>query len=184
MLKNLGSSYELYLLSGDHDGDRAMMSQWFKEENMHFNCSPADKLEFIQELKKMGKKVMMVGDGLNDAGALQESDAGIAVSDSLNNFSPASDAIIDGALMPGLDKLLEYAADSGRVIRISFAVSLIYNVVGLYFAVQGALQPVIAAILMPTASITIVSLATALSSTLARVRKLHSIKHDENHISV
>lgn len=184
MLDKLASKHELYLLSGDHDGDRERMSRWFKSENMHFKCSPADKLDFVSKLKAEGKKVMMIGDGLNDAGALQESDAGIAVSDNLNNFSPASDAIIDGKLMPGLDKLIEYATDSDRVIRFSFAFSLIYNAVGLYFAVRGELQPVIAAILMPVASITIVSFATVLSSFMASVRKLKSIKHDENHISV
>ncbi len=184
MLEVLSKKYELYLLSGDNNGDEETMSQWFKKDHMHFECSPADKLEFIQSLKRSGKKVMMIGDGLNDAGALKESDAGVAVSDNLNNFSPASDAILDGALMQGLNKLLEYAKDSGRVIRISFAFSLIYNVVGLYFAVQGELQPVIAAILMPSASITIVSIATALSTLYSRVRGLGSIKHDENHISV
>jgi Cu+-exporting ATPase len=183
MLSALSKKYELYLLSGDHDGDREIMSKWFKSDHMHFQCSPGDKLEFVHKLKQSGKKVMMVGDGLNDAGALRESDAGVAVSDNLNNFSPASDAILNGSLMKGLHKLMRYSKDSGRVIRISFAFSLVYNVAGLYFAVRGELQPVIAAILMPAASISIVSIATTLSTLYSRYRGLKHIKHDENHIS-
>jgi len=148
------------------------MSRWFDGDKMHFNQKPEDKLNFIQELQKSGNRVIMVGDGLNDAGALQQSDVGIAVSDNLNNFSPACDAIIDGKVLGRLNTLLNYCLDGKRVIAMSFLLSLIYNVVGLYFAVRGELSPVIAAILMPTASITIVSFATASSSLIARFKRL------------
>jgi Cu+-exporting ATPase len=137
---------------------------------MLFNQKPEDKLNFIRQLQDQGKNVTMIGDGLNDAGALQQSNTGIAVSDDLNNFSPACDAILDGKLLPRLSTLISFCRDSKRVIAWSFALSLIYNAVGLYFAVMGELQPVIAAILMPTASISIVSFAT-LTSSLAAWKK-------------
>ncbi|MEX1190156.1 MAG: heavy metal translocating P-type ATPase metal-binding domain-containing protein [Bacteroidia bacterium] len=172
LLKNLKKKNEIYLLSGDNDSDRLFMSEWFSDDHMLFNQKPEQKLEFIQTLKTSGKNVIMIGDGLNDAGALQQSDAGIAVSDDLNNFSPACDAIIDGKLLPSLDILLDYSRDSKKVILVSFALSTIYNVIGLYFAIQGELQPVIAAILMPTASISIVSFATLSSSFLAKLKRL------------
>lgn len=171
-LPSLSKKYDLYLLSGDLDSDRNRMSRWFDGDKMHFNQKPEDKLNFIQELQKSGKRVIMVGDGLNDAGALQQSNVGIAVSDNLNNFSPACDAIIDGKVLGRLNTLLSYCLDGKRVIAMSFLLSLIYNVVGLYFAVRGELSPVIAAILMPTASITIVSFATASSSLIARFKRL------------
>lgn len=170
VLQKLSKDKEIYILSGDNESDKSYFSRWFDESNMHFNQKPEQKLEFIKRLKSQGKTVMMVGDGLNDAGALQESDSGIAVSDNLNNFSPSCDAILDGKQMTILHTFLEYCKDSNRVIAISFALSTLYNIIGLYFAVQGELQPVIAAILMPTASITIVSFATLLSSLLAKTK--------------
>lgn len=171
-LPSLNKKYDLYLLSGDLDSDRKRMSTWFDEDKIHFNQKPEDKLNFIQNLQKSGKRVMMVGDGLNDAGALQQSDVGIAVSDNLNNFSPACDAIIDGKVLQRLTTLLNYCRNGKQVIALSFVLSLIYNIVGLYFAVRGELSPVIAAILMPMASITIVSFATISSSLIARFKRL------------
>jgi P-type Cu+ transporter len=171
-LGSLKNKYDLYLLSGDLDTDKNRISTWFKDENMRFNQKPEDKLNFIQELQNSGRRVMMIGDGLNDAGALQQSNVGIAVSDDLNNFSPACDAIIDGKILSRLSTLLSYCLDGKRVIAISFAFSLIYNFVGLYFAVRGELSPVIAAILMPIASISIVSFATLTSSLIARGKSL------------
>lgn len=172
VLGSISSNYELYILSGDLDTDKQRLSAWFKDEHMRFNQKPEDKLNFIQELQQSGRRVMMIGDGLNDAGALQQSNVGIAVSDDLNNFSPACDAIIDGKILSRLSTLLSYCSDAKRVIAISFALSLIYNVVGLYFSVRGELSPVIAAILMPIASISIVSFATLTSSLIARGKSL------------
>lgn len=167
LLAGYGANKEVYLLSGDSEADRGRMRQWFADDHMLFNQKPEDKLNFIRQLQDQGKNVTMIGDGLNDAGALQQSNTGIAVSDDLNNFSPACDAILDGKLLPRLSTLISYCKDSKRVIAWSFALSLIYNAVGLYFAVMGELQPVIAAILMPTASISIVSFATLTSSLAA-----------------
>jgi len=102
----------------------------------------------------------MVGDGLNDAGALAQSDVGIAVSENINVFSPACDGILDAAKLPLLPKFVHLSRKSIRLIKISFVLSLCYNVIGLSFAVTGRLEPVIAAILMPLSSISIVVFAT------------------------
>jgi Cu+-exporting ATPase len=139
---------------------------------MYFKQSPSDKLKFIQHLQSQGLNVLMIGDGLNDAGALQQSNAGIAVSDDLNNFSPACDAILDGTIFPRLNVLLDYCRSSKHVIAFSFGISILYNIIGLWFAVRGELEPIIAAVLMPITSISIVSLAIVSSTFLARKRKL------------
>jgi len=114
----------------------------------------------------------MLGDGLNDAGALMQSNVGIAVSDNTTQFSPACDAILDGDKVKLLDKFLAFARSGKNIVTASFIVSIIYNIAGLSFAVQGTLSPMIAAILMPASSISIVLLVTALSSASARLKGL------------
>jgi Cu+-exporting ATPase len=99
---------------------------------------------------------MMVGDGLNDAGALMEADFGIAVSEDMGYFSPGCDAILMGDSLPKLHALWRLVQRGKRVIWWSFFVSILYNLVGLSFAVRGDLNPMIAAILMPASSISIV----------------------------
>lgn len=166
ILRGLASRYQLILLSGDDAKDAAVMSSFFKEEDMHFQQRPADKLRFIERLQSEGHRVMMIGDGLNDAGALKQSDVGLAVSDDADLFTPACDGILEGRSAPLIADILNYVGRAHRVVRWSILFSILYNVVGLSFAVQGLLTPLIAAILMPLSSVTIVVLAT-LGSTWA-----------------
>ena len=100
LLRRLGGRYELALLSGDNERERERFRGLFGERAaLHFNQSPLDKLGFISRLQDSGKTVMMVGDGLNDAGALKQSDVGVAVVEKAGAFSPASDVIM--AASPG-----------------------------------------------------------------------------------
>jgi Cu+-exporting ATPase len=115
---------------------------------------------------------MMLGDGLNDAGALMQSNVGIAVSENAAQFSPASDAILDGEKIYLLDRFLSFAKSGKNIVAISFILSILYNIIGLTFAVQASLSPMIAAILMPVSSISIVLLVTFLSTLSARLKGL------------
>ena len=108
----------------------------------------------------------MIGDGLNDAGALAQSDVGIALSENVNVFSPACDAILDASKFNQLDHYITIAKTSIKIIKWSFALSFIYNIIGLYFAITGQLSPVFAAILMPLSSISVV-IFTTLSTNIA-----------------
>jgi len=162
--------YETYLLSGDRDTEYLSLQQLLGEEiPMYFEQSPEDKLHFIQQLQLQGKKVMMIGDGLNDAGALKKANVGIAVTDHSHLFTPASDAIIEGAMVPRLAQLIQYVKKGKLIIILLFILSIIYNLVGMYFATRAALSPMIAAILMPISSISIVSLSALLTFSFARV---------------
>jgi Cu+-exporting ATPase len=114
----------------------------------------------------------MIGDGLNDAGALRRSNVGIAVSDDTNTFSPACDVILDGSALTRLPQFIRLAKAGKRVIAATFALSLVYNLIGVSFAVQGLLSPVIAAILMPASSISIVVLTTLSTRIIARRHRL------------
>lgn len=156
--------YQIHLLSGDHSTEKENLIPILgKDTPMLFEQNPSDKLHYIQTLQSKGHKVMMVGDGLNDAGALKKCDVGIAVTDQTHLFTPASDAILEGGSINKLDKLLRYAQKGKTIIIIIFILSIIYNLVGMYFATRAQLSPMVAAILMPISSISIVSLAALFS---------------------
>lgn len=166
-------SYELSVLSGDNEGERKKLDALFKgRSRMYFGQSPEDKMNYIKSLQAENKKVLMIGDGLNDAGALKKSDVGISISEDVGSFTPASDAILDAAQFARIGDFLSFSRLSIKIIYINLVVSLLYNVAGLTFAVAGKLTPVIAAILMPLSSITVVMLATLATKYMAKVRGL------------
>jgi Cu+-exporting ATPase len=155
--------YNLHVLSGDKDSDKELLEEFFpKEATILFEQSPKDKLEYIKQLKEKENHVMMIGDGLNDAGALGSANVGIAVSEDVFRFTPSSDAIIEASKLSSLDELIKISKFSKTVLRACLIFSLSYNVVGLSFAISGNLSPLIAAILMPISSITVVLLSTFL----------------------
>jgi Cu+-exporting ATPase len=162
--------FETYLLSGDKPTDRSFLLPVFGDEtHLMFDQKPDDKLKFIAGLQKnQMRNVLMVGDGLNDSGALQQSNVGVVVSDDINNFSPACDAIIEGNQLSRLPAYIKLAKAGQTIIKASFTVSLLYNLLGLSYAMAGNLSPVIAAILMPVSSITIVLFTTAATNWGAR----------------
>ncbi len=114
----------------------------------------------------------MVGDGLNDSGALKQSDVGVSVSDKITNFFPACDALLDSNVLCRLTKFIKFSNSSYKIIIISFIISFLYNIIGLWFAVQGLLSPIVAAILMPISSISVVLFATVTTNLLAKKRGL------------
>jgi Cu+-exporting ATPase len=163
------STVNTWLLTGDQSRDVQSLSPFFPEaDTMLFSRSPQQKLDFIKKLQNMGQKVMMIGDGLNDSGALRQSDLGIVVAENTNNFTPACDAIIHADAFINLPKFVALARSGVKIVRWSYAVALTYNVIGLSFAVSGQLSPLIAAILMPVSSISIVLFGVGLGNLQAR----------------
>lgn len=160
------NKYALAVLTGDNDSEKNNLNQLFNNEaELRFNQSPEEKLSFIKCLHDKKLKVLMIGDGLNDAGALLHSDVGISITDNTNSFTPASDGIVDATQLPKLSNLVSYSKSATRIIVISFIISLLYNFLGLSFAVTGNLSPMIAAILMPISTISLV-LFTVISSSI------------------
>ncbi len=158
------NKYQTIVLSGDNDGEKSYLETVLpKATILVFNQKPEQKLQYIEALQKEGKNVMMVGDGLNDAGALAQSNIGIALSENVNVFSPACDGIMDASQFQKLFHYIQYSKNAMTTIYMSFFLSLLYNAVGLTFALTGELSPLFAAIIMPMSAITIVSFVTILS---------------------
>jgi P-type Cu+ transporter len=163
-LHRLSAQYSLSVLSGDNDSERGALETIFpKNSDLVFFQQPEDKLNAVTNYQQSGLHLAMLGDGLNDAGALRKSDVGIALSENVNNFSPACDAILEGSSFEQLPLLLRFARATRYIILGSFGISLLYNIVGVGLAVQGELAPVWAAILMPLSSISIVLFTTGAS---------------------
>jgi Cu+-exporting ATPase len=161
LFNSLKKGYDLAIVSGDNDGEKNFLQDNLpKETRFLFNQKPEDKLEVVAEFQKKNKKIAMIGDGLNDAGALAKSDVGISLSEDINVFSPACDAILDASQFNKIEVFLNASKKGVKIIKYCFLLSLCYNAVGLYFAVTGQLMPVIAAILMPLSSISIVIFTT------------------------
>lgn len=173
-LLNIQNKENNYLLSGDNENEKSNLVQLgFDEAKMHFNCSPSDKLKFIEELQEKKAKVLMVGDGLNDAGALKQAEVGIVISEDITQFSPACDGILSAKSFNEFKQFVSFAKASLKTIHYSFIISLMYNIVGLSFAVSANLSPVIAAILMPLSSITVVLFTTSMTNYKAKKLKLN-----------
>lgn len=165
LFETLSKTYKLKILSGDNEGERDALTKLLPEgTELVFNQKPEDKLAFIENLQQQGCNVMMIGDGLNDAGALAQSNVGISISENVNVFSPACDGILDAGQFSQLSYFLNYSKKAVKTIKMSFALSLLYNAVGLSFAIAGKLSPLAAAILMPLSTITIVSFVTVTSN--------------------
>lgn len=171
IIRDFETGYELHLISGDNASEKENLIPLFKHENrLNFNQSPHEKLEYIKKLKAEGKHVLMIGDGLNDAGALGEAHAGISIADDIYHFSPACDAILEADKFSNLHKYIRFTRSAITIVRTSFLISTIYNVVGIYFAATGQLEPIIAAILMPASSVTVVGFVT-LATRLTAITK-------------
>lgn len=173
LISDLEKDYNISLLSGDNESEKENLKKFFGDDKeLNFRKSPHDKLSFIEELQKQNKNVLMLGDGLNDAGALKQSDIGITISDDTNNFSPACDGILESTSFKLLKIFIAFSKTSKKIIIASFILSLIYNVIGLSFAFEGKLTPLIAALLMPISSISVVVFTTFFTNFFAKRKGL------------
>jgi Cu+-exporting ATPase len=147
------------LLTGDATVDPEVQRA-FAPNEVRTACTPPDKAAHVRDLQQQGRRVLMVGDGLNDAGALQQSDVGISVSETSAALTPASDAILDARHLQHLPAAVHLTRRAHRIVIASLLISLSYNITGVSFAVAGKLTPLIAAILMPLSSVTVVGFVT------------------------
>ncbi|HAY34669.1 MAG TPA: heavy metal translocating P-type ATPase metal-binding domain-containing protein [Ignavibacteria bacterium] len=169
----LSEDYELAVITGDNNSEMNNLIKIFgSRAKLLFNQKPQDKLNYVKEIQSVSGKVLMIGDGLNDAGALKQSEVGISVSENITNFLPSCDAIIDADEISKIGKFIRFSKTTINIIRASFVISFVYNIIGLYLAAQGIFSPLVAAILMPFNSISIIVIIFLLTNFFAKRRGL------------
>jgi Cu+-exporting ATPase len=155
-VESLQNRFKVYLLSGDEEKNATAVKSLLPKESQLYSQNPENKMDFIAQQQKEGKKVLMIGDGLNDGPALQQADFAITIAEKETSFTPSADAIMLSKSMGKLPQFSKLATYSKRLIFGSFIFSGVYNAVGIGFAVSGLLQPWVAAILMPISSLTVI----------------------------
>jgi Cu+-exporting ATPase len=173
VIEYLKSRFNFSILTGDNKNEEQRLIELFGDSATYkFKQSPQDKLDYIVKLQGQKENVLMIGDGLNDAGALRQSDIGISVTDDTSSFTPASDAIMTSNSLKHLPEFINFARISHKIVIVAFIISFLYNILGISFALSGKLTPLVAAILMPLSSISVVVFATTVTNLMAKFKKL------------
>ncbi|WP_341658485.1 heavy metal translocating P-type ATPase [Blattabacterium cuenoti] len=164
--------YKIVILSGDHNDleKKYLKSILPKSSQVFFSQSPEDKLNYVKKLQEKGEKIIMFGDGINDCSALNQSEVGISVSENPTSFFPSCDAFMQSNCINQIFLFLKISKISTKLVFINLMISLLYNSVGIFFAVTGNLNPFIAAILMPLSSFSVIFFS--ITSTWIVSRKL------------
>ncbi|WP_295556808.1 heavy metal translocating P-type ATPase [uncultured Hyphomicrobium sp.] len=149
------AGYEVCLLSGDRPAavsdvaERAGIAQWWA------GVKPDGKIDVIADMKARGKKVLMVGDGLNDAPALAAAHASLSPSTAADISQTAADAVFQGVPLAPVLETMAVARASQRMSLENFGIAIGYNIVFVPLAVAGHVTPLIAALAMSLSSIAV-----------------------------
>jgi Cu+-exporting ATPase len=169
LIDKLQPNYSLHLLTGDGNQEQTYLKKLFTSDSkLHFKQTPDDKLNYLEALKSNGDSPIMIGDGLNDAGALKAATVGISISDDVYSFSPSCDIIMEADKFDQVGSIIEFAKKSVSIVKVSLVISILYNIVGLSFAVTGQLSPLYTALLMPLSSLTVVGFVTLATNLAGR----------------
>ncbi len=145
--------YDVELISGDRAEAVEAAARELGIAKWRAGCKPQEKIARLDQLKAQGRKVLMVGDGLNDAPALAAAHASLSPSTAADISQIASDAIFQGGHLKPLTDLLATARRAQRMAFENFAIAGLYNVIFIPMAAAGVVTPLHAAIAMSTSSI-------------------------------
>ncbi len=152
-LKAAGVHIEM--LSGDRPAPVAATARKVGIETAAAQCLPQDKVARIETLRAQGRHVLMVGDGLNDTGALAAADVSLSLASALDAARVASDMVLLGKRLDVLPETLRCARAARRRITENFRIATLYNVIAVPLAVVGLATPLIAALAMSSSSVTV-----------------------------
>ncbi|MCX7834568.1 MAG: heavy metal translocating P-type ATPase [bacterium] len=152
--------YGLEIVSGDSHSAVARVAKELGITNFHSQVQPEDKLQLVLQRQSEGKKVLMFGDGVNDAAALAAADCGVSAAHSAEITRDAADVFLIREAIQLIVKLLESSRKTMKRIYFNLGVAFFYNLVGASLAITGNIRPLVAAILMPISSLTALFIAS------------------------
>jgi len=176
-LRRAGLAVEI--ISGDREGPVRAVAEQLGIESWKAGWSPRQKLAYVEGLREAGRKVLMVGDGLNDAPALAAGHASMAPSSASDIGRTAADLVFLGSSLSAVWLAREVAVRARRLMTQNFVWALFYNVVAVPVAVLGLATPLFAAIAMSSSSIIVVANSLRLSLVGRRLRKGFRLAADD-----
>ena len=149
-------SVEVVMATGDHEKVASRISKEVGITNFKSALSPVDKADYIDSLTEQGKKVVMVGDGINDALALSKADVAIAMGNGADVALAVSDVVILNDSLKAIEDSFVISRRTFKFIKQNLALSLIYNVITIPVAMAGYVIPLVAALSMSLSSLMVV----------------------------
>ncbi|KUJ79097.1 heavy metal translocating P-type ATPase [Ruegeria profundi] len=146
---------DVILISGDTQGAVQALAGKLGIENWIAQALPQDKAARVQDLSNQGRRVLMVGDGLNDTAALAAAHVSISPASALDAARVASDIVLLGNNLSPIADACDTAVKATKRIRENFRIATVYNIIAVPLAVAGLATPLIAALAMSTSSITV-----------------------------
>jgi len=153
---------KLGIISGDRLPAVQKLAGYLGVDNFQAEVLPADKSELVQQLSRQGQKVLMVGDGLNDAPALVAAHVSMAPATAADIGRNAADFVFLRTSLSAVPLAFAVSKEAGRLIRQNFALSIGYNIIAVPIAIFGYVTPLVAALSMSLSSIVVVSNALRL----------------------
>ncbi len=144
------------LLSGDREQAVVKTAQQVKIKEYHAALSPPDKCHHLEELKSSGEKILMVGDGLNDAPALAAALVSMSPSTAVDISQNTADIVFQGSRLEPVYTAWQVAKGSDSLVKQNFALAVIYNIFAIPLAVMGYVTPLIAAVAMSASSLLVI----------------------------
>ncbi len=151
-----GIGVNVVMATGDHEKVATRVAKSVGIENFKFGMSPIDKADYISLLKSEGKKVVMVGDGINDALALSKADVAIAMGNGADVALAVSDVVILNDSLKAIEESFMISRRTFKFIKQNLALSLFYNMITIPMAMAGFVVPLVAALSMSLSSLMVV----------------------------
>lgn len=151
------NGFEISIVSGDSDQKVRIIANNLGIEQVTAEAKPGEKIEYIKALHATGKKVLMVGDGLNDAPALAQAHVSMAPGSACDIGKSSADFVFTGQSLLAVPEAIDVSGYAAQLVRQNFAIAIGYNFIAVPLAMTGHVTPLIAALAMSASSISVIA---------------------------